>query len=759
MALALASADVRSVYRKRYKKQASDIASKMAGREVIRAPEACVLTTTSLYGIAASQYNRLRMKVERSGGPVLIEWKELGKTEGYGTVHLGEATVEALRAVSVESRGGRDVNNLFGEGNSARFRQVRVGLDAIGLDSDAILRHSAPRIVYALELAKDARRALLFNQSVIADSPGFSAIAGAWSRRWLAMRVQNHDVLERVAAQGKTTVRAELAAVAPQLDLFVSAAGAESAVLGAHTSRRTVMPTQSKVMLVQSLYRALSSCADHLDAEAIELLHVETALDKCVRRRAIEGQVVFVTGNPGDGKTFLLKKLEPELQAAKVGVCLDANEVDDGDLIRQIDRGIRGKHGLVVAINEGILLNVLRVAEERPWANEARRQLLRPFEYRPQEDEKDPRISVLDLNLRNNLAQRIVRLALERVLRLSAPCAGCPKERCEGAQNAHALGEPLVADRLAAFLELVAQSGYHATMRDLFGFLSFAIWGGRGCDDIKGQTRSPASYWDNAASGGVGPLFDVLRRFDPVWHASPLVDDKLWRYAEEQSGWLVSSGQAARGTGDLDAQRQAFEGRKRRAYFEYDGGERILQGAGTEVDRLLREVVDSASANVSKTVRLLNRFYDRGDDRSEVLYLWVTHRYDARPSRFAAARWQVPINELEILVPTLRRDLAEAFPEYQADHAVLVRKGDAPEMGLRIDRSLLVALVEAQHGMPASFRSGEPGARITTFYDRLAQRAAAEERRRVGEVRIVNIDTGGNIRIAVDLEARRYVRP
>ena len=649
MAVGLASADVRAMYRKRYRNHASDITSKMAGRKVVRAPDLCALTTTSLYGVAASQYNRLRLDVVGSSGSVRLEWKELGKTGGWGTVHLGESTVEALRAVSVEARGGRNVNNVFGEGNSPRLRQVREGVEAIGLDSNAILRHSAVRIVYALELHEDARRSLLFNKSRRVRLPGFEAVATSWIHRWLSMRVQNADVLDRVAAQGAATVRAELAAPAVHLDLG-SGHPATQAQVPTAASRRAMMPQQSQVELVQSLYRNLSSCADHLDAGAVELLHIETALERIVRMRAIERRIVFVTGNPGDGKTFLLKTLEAELRATKTDVCLDANEEDERDLVNRIDSAFERKTGLVVAINEGILVDILRAANDRPWVEEVRSQLLHPLEYRKSETRHDSRISVLDLNLRNNLAPDVVRSALRRVIELCFPCSGCPQARCDGYLNIRRLGEQVISDRLVHLLDLVARSGYHATMRDLFGFLSFLVWGVRECVEIRGRVEAGTKYSENAFSGGVGPLFDAVRRFDPTVHTSPLLDDLLWRHAEAVSEWLIAGSEAREAT-DLDAKWAAFVRRKRRAYFELRSGEKILREAGSVVHRILRDVLDPSRATAARVVRLLNRFYDRDEERGEGLHLWVTHRYDVRATRFAAARWYVPTNELRDLDP------------------------------------------------------------------------------------------------------------
>jgi hypothetical protein len=755
MALALASADVRGFYRQKYRERSSEIASKMAGRSIVRTPEVCVLTTTSLYGVAASQYNRLRLEVAGQGGPTRLEWRELGRTEGYGTVHLSEPTVAALRSVSVEYRGGRNVNNVFGEGNSPRLRQVREGLDDLGLDSNAILRHSAPRIVYGIELHEGAARALMMNKAPRAKSPGFDVVAAAWSQRWLSMRINNGDVLARVAQQGPASVRSELMPPGPQLDLFVT--GSSEPEPSPTVRGRVFMPKQSKVELVQNLYRNLSSCADHHDPKTVDQLHIETEVDRWVRTRALEGRIVFVTGNPGDGKTHLIKKLEPELRAAKVELCVDANEVADASLIKLVEQSLKRKRGCVIAINEGTLVTLIGQAKGTSWADELHRQLLSPYVYKHEPDNEEPRIAVLDLNLRNNLASSVVRSAIEKLVELSAPCGGCPKARCDGAQNVGRLTEAVVVGRLVTLLGLVAKSGHHATMRDLFGYLSFVVWGDKDCEQVKSGKESPRSYAESAFVGGVGPLFDAARSLDPAIHTSPLLDDQLWRNAEAASGWLLPGGDEKHEPGPLDERRASFETKKRRAFFEHRVGESILKDAGTEVDKALRELADAERASTPQVVRLLNRFFDRDEEKGVVLDLWVTHRYDARPTRYAAARWHVASSELEILVPRLRADLAEAFPEFHPDHVILGRKGDAPELGLRIDRSLLAALLAAEQGMPSTFRSGESGARIATFYDRLAK-VAKTGATRVADVRIVDIDTGANISISVDVNDRRYVR-
>ncbi|MCC6874258.1 MAG: DUF4338 domain-containing protein, partial [Sandaracinaceae bacterium] len=378
VALAMASREVTQAYRERYRGQPSEIASQLAGRPISREPDICLLTTTSLYGAAASQYNRLKVDVALArGGTSRVHWRDLGLTEGWGTTHFSEPTVAAFRQLVVLVRGRRTVNNQFGEGQSPRLRQVREGLEILGLDPEVYLRHRHSRRVYGLELAPGARDVLRLNRAAASERPPFDAIARAWRERWLDKRAQRADVRRRVAEQGPRSVRAELSAPerGPQMELFSRATISARSVV----EWEGMMAEQSNPALIQGLYRSLGACADHHSDATVALLHVATPIDDVIRERAA-GRVLFVTGNPGDGKTHVLRRLAPDLKAARVEVCLDATERPNDELIEQIQQALRSRtRGLAIAINEGILVQLLRTAAELPWSAGVRRQLMSPF--------------------------------------------------------------------------------------------------------------------------------------------------------------------------------------------------------------------------------------------------------------------------------------------------------------------------------------------------------------------------------------------
>lgn len=213
VALVLTSREVRDAYARRYGEQVSVIASQMAGRVITKPANLRILTTTSLYGVGSSQYNRLVLRAAQH--PELghdLAWKTIGQslTGGFGTLHLGGETAQALRSMAVSRHDARRVNNRFGEGTSPRLRQIREGLDALGLQSDSILHHATPRIFYGCELDPGGREALMgFNQTP-SEAPTTVDIATAWRRRWLGNRILRQETLDALAELGPESIRASL---------------------------------------------------------------------------------------------------------------------------------------------------------------------------------------------------------------------------------------------------------------------------------------------------------------------------------------------------------------------------------------------------------------------------------------------------------------------------------------------------------------------------------------------------------------------
>jgi hypothetical protein len=206
VSMLMASPEIVAAYARRYRDACSVIASAMAARAIRRRPNLVLLGTTSLYGVASSQYNRVRVPAGKVGAAGDVEFIRLGRTAGFGSYHFSRETIAELEAVAASVRRGREVNSIFGEGVNPKLRKVRGALDSVGLPSEALLQHGSPRLIYGVPLASNFREVLLgrakrpkYLLPQAPDAAAAEAIAAYWRERWLEPRVQRPDVLRAVA--------------------------------------------------------------------------------------------------------------------------------------------------------------------------------------------------------------------------------------------------------------------------------------------------------------------------------------------------------------------------------------------------------------------------------------------------------------------------------------------------------------------------------------------------------------------------------
>ena len=209
VAVLATSPEVVREYRKRYGGTESVIASSMAGRSIIRPAELVFIGTTSLYGIRPCQYDRISIGCNRINEslPGRIHYEYLGKTQGYGTFQFGEKTVKELSKFLSQTRNGRKAHNVFGEGASPRLRNIRDGLDKLGLSSDDLLDHGAPRLIYGSMLVSNANDYLLgldkTPKYLIPPSRVKEAsvcIGRWWLERWVLNRISKKGLLKQIAS-------------------------------------------------------------------------------------------------------------------------------------------------------------------------------------------------------------------------------------------------------------------------------------------------------------------------------------------------------------------------------------------------------------------------------------------------------------------------------------------------------------------------------------------------------------------------------
>lgn len=213
VALAMASREARKLYGQRYSNQVSEIASQIAGRSIVRSSDLRLVTTTSLYGVGGNQYSGLSLR--RKKFPSLntdVVWKKLQSGTGVSITHLSEETVSLMRELGTAVYGRRRINSVFGEGSSPRMRQIREGLNLIGINDDTLLKQSHGRKVYGCELYDDAKDDMLGfgSRSKRKSSSTLRSISNCWVERWLGPRIEKPGILDGLKGLGSHSVSGEL---------------------------------------------------------------------------------------------------------------------------------------------------------------------------------------------------------------------------------------------------------------------------------------------------------------------------------------------------------------------------------------------------------------------------------------------------------------------------------------------------------------------------------------------------------------------
>ncbi|WP_420127269.1 Druantia anti-phage system protein DruA [Longimicrobium sp.] len=205
VALMMASSEVVAAYRRAYRASESVIASSIAGRPVVREPNLVLLGTTSLYGVASSQYNRIRMPATVAGGRqgTELRYHRVGRTAGFGSYHFSQETVEVMDLLLAKTSKGREVNSIFGEGVNPKLRKVRAALTVAGFPADLLVQHGQSRLVYMVPLAENFREVLVGRDRepryLLPQSAEVAPrIAEFWRCRWLSSRVLQEQVRNEV---------------------------------------------------------------------------------------------------------------------------------------------------------------------------------------------------------------------------------------------------------------------------------------------------------------------------------------------------------------------------------------------------------------------------------------------------------------------------------------------------------------------------------------------------------------------------------
>ncbi|MFY3743296.1 hypothetical protein ACOQFB_05265 [Anaeromyxobacter sp. Red801] len=239
-------------------------------------------------------------------------------------------------------------------------------------------------------------------------------------------------------------------------------------------------------------------------------LHVATKLDAlgtAMRdRQALGAELVFLTGDAGDGKTALCDVLAPVLAGGPVGldaetvagewlIVKDASELPEARLRQVIFDRLDGgsKQAVLVAINEGRLRRVMRERAD-VWREvvEPSLRTLRSSEEASALDEAMRRHRILVLNFRQRFHVRSVLPSLlekwtrEPLWEGSPACGSCEhRQLCPILANVKELRTPGPQGWLADLLVNAHFAGQRLPFRRLQALLALSCTGGLHCDRVR----------------------------------------------------------------------------------------------------------------------------------------------------------------------------------------------------------------------------------------------------------------------------------
>ena len=512
------------------------------------------------------------------------------------------------------------------------------------------------------------------------------------------------------------------------------------------------------------LWRTLAAAGREAIAEALtendfERLHIESGIERFLRDQVRAGRSVVVTGNAGDGKTHLLRRVKRDLESAGAVVVEDATAEmrggNPGPILKKWREAIKDGQPFCLAANEYPLYQLRMADISAPHLVEVGRQCQDRLAYGDDEDSRRAgNVVVIDLSLRNPLGGEFFDSMLDRLLDddgLKAARASPAEAVVRG--NAERLAYPQVRARLRALAERMVALGHRATVRELWILFARMVYGKGGRDDYQ------RTDWYSEVLFERDDRFDLteaLQAVDPAGCSHPVWDAALdARAPEVREGWVLRAPvPAPHPTLDWED----FAALKRRFYFEHEKGEEVFDLADAdaqEFEGLVQGRKGSGRTLVASLVDAINAAYcpRHFDSRDQHLYLWNGHRFHEQPSRSFVAAERVATDDLVTEVPRLPSRLEGCF-DYYPDHIALTARRLPGTPRLRIDFPLWRTLCRLARGLPRKLIPERDIHRLDAFLQKLGA-GTVGERDSVWSVHLENLEL---IQINLSADRSRFER-
>lgn len=480
----------------------------------------------------------------------------------------------------------------------------------------------------------------------------------------------------------------------------------------------------SKLDFIKKLYNGKNCYSDHMNKDELDFLHISSGVEPLVSDMLDKHKLVFLTGNPGDGKTFIIKAIEPCIIRNNAFVKTDFNEVTNyADAARNIVDLYVEKKPAVFAINEYPFLRLCKeIKRINPDIyNEIMRAKKSAITYEISEPIRH--IAVVDLNERN-LLTKDNQLLDTLLTKMTDLLSSEPVHSQALKYNLRALQSTEIKRQIVSLLELASSDCEHFAVRDVLGAISFML---TACtmDEYEGQ------YYYSAIFEGSNELLRAIQKFDPIYLSVPSLDESLWNGVINE-GWLMGTPRKwpndSSFEDDVDAAVECFKEIKRKYYFENLDGQGLLKLQPEEIRKSMEifTAFDSQKKKIKeRLVRSINKLFLPSSDDKKQLHIWTTHRYDlSQEAAVAISSKSVDSSELEIKMPR-PADWLQGM-EYMPNHIILKPKdGDVPV--LTLDADFLRTLDAVENGYPVGLLAPQYEQAAAMFLQQLDNYGYAEE--------------------------------
>ena len=488
----------------------------------------------------------------------------------------------------------------------------------------------------------------------------------------------------------------------------------------------------SKLDFVRKLYRGKNCYSDPLTPEEIELIHIRSTTEKIISQMLEDKKIIFLTGNPGDGKTYIIKALDAVIKKVNAYIEMDLSSIEDySQIVKNIKSCYDNGRACIVAANEYPFLKLEKAIGQKyqDIAEQIRAVKKNSIVYGVPSFECG-RIVVVDLNDRNLLdrEKKTILASIDKLIGLLEESKGINRILDE---NIQALANELVREQLLKVFEIIAICGEHFVMRDILGTIAYAV---SACVDEEEFTH----YYDTLFSGN-SELNNYLKQFDPVYLSEPDIDEQLWN-GEIEDGWVLQTpNKWPFEYEDMEEALAAFASIKRKFYFENIYSKKISELQPDEYVDCCKvfQQIDSRKSRVRDIiVQAINRMYLRSDDAKNQLRIWSTHSYDlSRESSAAVSSRYIPNSELLLECPRPAAWLADM--EYTPTHLIL-RHERFESPVLKLDVDMLKTLFMVRKGYPVGLLSDKYEQMISQFLNEIAGKNGATRPYDEGEIIIAN---------------------